>query len=57
LRADVATVFVVIALGALLAVMAYVRMSDRPRHAMPSELSRLGPPFNPQGNGVRKCST
>ena len=22
---------------------------------VPRQLSRLGPPFNPQGNGVRKC--
>lgn len=54
---DVATVFVVIAVGTVLAVMAYVsathpRRDDTDR---PGELSRLGPPWNPQGNGVRKC--
>lgn len=53
---DVATLLVAIAIGSVLAVMAYVRHTHPRRDTgVPCELSRLGPPFNPQGNGVRKC--
>lgn len=54
---DVATVTVAVCLALMLAWIAYVRIS-RPRHDpwQPVELSsKLEPPFNPQGNGVRKC--
>ena len=55
-RFDVVTLFVALALGCVLAMVACTRVS-RPRHDawQPEELSGcLGPPFPSPTNGVRK---
>lgn len=49
-----ATLLVALAIGSVLAVMAYLRVAE-PRHDawQPEELSRLAPPFPSPTNGVR----